>query len=75
MPTTAPPVIHGLKVIQPEEAALAGFVSITNDINSVSEEKILAGVCQHRDPERACLLLISTNTYQLAILHVDVAKE
>lgn len=66
--------IHGLSVFSQEEADKLGFVSITTNINSYSEKPILAGVCQHRDPNRACLIHQRGADYQLAILQQDVSN-
>lgn len=67
-----PPRIHGLLVLHPSQAIKAGFVSITTGISSKTERPILAGVCQHRDPQRACLILTGPDIYQLCILRVDL---
>lgn len=68
-----PSTIHGLPVISYDEARERGFQSITTDINSATEKPILAGVCQHRDPSRACLIHQGGTVYQLAILKQDVS--
>lgn len=74
MPTAKPPTIHGLSITPVDLATRQGFVSITTDINAVTEPKILAGVCQHRNPERACLIITGPDTYQLGILREDVSN-
>lgn len=68
-----PKNIHGLAVLSEWEATKLGFVSITTDIDAVAEKPILAGVCQHRDPNRACLIHQRGTVYQLAILKQDVS--
>jgi hypothetical protein len=69
-----PSTIHGLPVISPDEAGHHGFASITTDINAGSEAAILAGVCQHRSPERARLIRTAENTYQLALRREDISN-
>lgn len=59
--------------MSPVEAHRLGFVSITTDIHADSEKAILAGVCQHRNPDRACLIHLRDRTYQLAIRREDVS--
>jgi hypothetical protein len=70
--TTTPQPIHGLRVLSPQQAHDAGFASITTDICEAMEHRILASVCQHRCPDRACLIRTGTTSYQLAILREDV---
>lgn len=56
----------------PAEATDQGFVSITTDIHEVTERGILAGVCQHRNPERACLIITGHKIYQLCARREDI---
>lgn len=72
-PATHPPrSLHGLPVLTPAAAAFAGYESITTNISAAIEAKILAGVCQFRNPDRCCLADHGDQTYQLCILREDV---
>ena len=73
MKTFRPHFIHGLPVMTLSESVAKGFASITTNIQSDAESAILAGVCQHRNPERSCLIWIFEKTYQLAILRQDIS--
>lgn len=66
--------IHGLAVLSRDEAAHAGFESITTPINATTEAAILAGVARHRDPSRAVWIALIGNHYELAILRGDIAR-
>lgn len=68
-----PQTIHGLSVLSKEDAASRGFKAVTTNINSRTEKAILAGVCQHRNPERSCLIDQRGDNYQLALLQQDVS--
>lgn len=68
-----PPTLHGLRILSPADARQEGFASITTDILVEHEKPILASVCQHRNPDRACLISTSPTTYQLAIKREDVS--
>ena len=71
--STYPPLtLHGLPVLTPAAATLAGYHSITVDIAADSEERILSGVCQFRNPQRCCLAATGNPNYQLCILREDV---
>lgn len=74
MKTAKPNTIHGILVITAAEAGQLGFQSITTDINASTEKQILAGVCQHRNPERARLICTSQGIYQLALRREDVSN-
>jgi len=63
--------LHGLPVLTPAAAALAGYKSVTIDISSTTEKQILVGVCQRRNPQRCCLAHHGDNVYQLCILRED----
>ena len=67
-----PRSIHGLPVLTPVAASIAGYKSITVDISASTEARILAGVCQWRNPQRCCLARQSADIYQLCILREDV---
>ena len=70
---TKPTKLHGLNIVSLTVAAQLGYASITVDIHSGSEAAILAGVCQHRNPDRACLIETAEQTYQLAIRREDIS--
>lgn len=70
----SPTHLHSLRILSPTDAAQQGYVSITIDISHGAESKILAGVCQHRNPDRACLIRTSDVAYQLGIKREDVSN-
>jgi len=67
-----PRSIHGIPVLTPAAAAATGYKSITVDICAEAEKKILAGVCQWRNPKRCCLAHQGDHLFQLCILREDV---
>ncbi len=71
MKTKSTTTLHHLPVLSAAEAEARGFVSITVNINGVTEKPILAGVAQFRDPERAAFIRFGDD-YQLAIRREDV---
>lgn len=66
--------LHGLRILSTTDAEQQGYASITTDILAVAEKHILAGVCQHRNPDRACLIRTSEFAYQLAIRREDISN-
>ena len=70
--THPPQTLHGLPVLTPAAATATGHESITNNICAATEPKILAGVCQWRNPDRCCLAWHGEHIYQLCILREDI---
>ena len=66
--------LNGLTILSPTDAEQQGYASITTDILAGAEKQILAGVCQHRNPDRACLIRTSEVAYQLAIKREDISN-
>lgn len=66
--------LHGLRILSPTDAEQQGYASITVDILAGAEKQILAGVCQHRNPDRACLIRMSDVAYQLGIKREDISN-
>ena len=62
MKTANPPTIHGLPVMSYQEASAQGYESITVDIHAETEKPILAGVCQHRNPDQKVVVLTNYAT-------------
>lgn len=71
---TIPNQLHGLSVISVVESCELGFQSITTGIHAVTEKKILAGVAQHRNPERCAFIRIAQDLYELAIKREDISN-
>lgn len=74
MKKNPPTKLHGLRVLTVAEAVAEGFISITVDIHAEREAIILASVCQHRNPDRACLTRTATDTYQICRLREDISN-
>ena len=68
-----PTHLHGLRVLDEDSAMEQGFHSITTAINKDSESAIMAGVAQHRNPERAVWIHCYGPIYELAILREDIS--
>jgi len=65
--------ICGLRILSHREAAAEGFVTITTDICSKNEMKILASIARDRDPERAVFIATMPHKFQLAVPRADVS--
>ena len=71
---TIPTKIHGIPVVSIAEAAEQGFQSITTSISAETEKHILAGVSQHRNPDRCAFIHIGLNRYELALKREDISN-
>lgn len=72
-----PATIHkktlcGLRILTKREAAAEGLFTITTDISSTTEPKILASIAKDRDPARTVWIATLPNRYQLAVPRSEI---